>query len=319
MNVLITSAGAKVLLVEAFTHALGGRGDVFTADISEQCAAAAFSSRHFALRRTDDPSAAAELVALCRDHDIRLVVPTRDGELEFLSALAGQLSKIGTTVLVAAPEVISLCLDKAAFAERITALDLTPVPTLAESEIDTATFPLFVRPVTGAGARGARYVQDAADLARAQAGADLLIHPVIDADEYSVDLLMGLTPGEALQAVVRRRTLVVAGEAKVSQIVDRPDLAAIAFRIGEAIGLVGHNVVQVFDDPRRGPLVIEANARFGGASNLSIVGGLDSPSRLLALLDGDRRGAAPRDIQIGLTMHRFAQDTFMPPNRPAPT
>lgn len=47
---------------------------------------------------------------------------------------------------------------------------------------------------------------------------------------------------------------------------------------------VGHVTVLAFYSPDNYLNLIEVNPRFGGASNLSIVAGLDSPHRLIAIL-----------------------------------
>jgi carbamoyl-phosphate synthase large subunit len=76
------------------------------------------------------------------------------------------------------------------------------------------------------------------------------------------------------------------------------------------LGCIGHNVVQAFYRRETGPLLIEVNPRFGGASNLSIRAGLDSPSRIIALLAGEKP-RNPRPIRFGLTMLRYSEDMII--------
>ncbi|MDZ4775263.1 MAG: ATP-grasp domain-containing protein [Alphaproteobacteria bacterium] len=307
MNVLITSAAAKVLLVQAFQHAAAPHGGkAFTADVAETCAAGLFSDRHFPVKRIDAPGALEELFDICAANAVRLIVPTRDGELPFFARHKAAFAARGVTVLVPDEACLAVCQDKRRFGEAISAVGLAAIPVV---DPVAAAFPLFVRPATGAGGRGAMCVENAAALATLGALDDLLVHPFITAPEYSIDLLMDFD-GRALQAVVRERTQVVAGESKITTVVDHPVLAALTLKLGEALGLVGHNTVQAFDDPQRGPLFIEVNPRFGGASNCSIEAGLQSPARIFALLAGDETARAPRPIRHGLTMYRYAQDVF---------
>lgn len=308
MNVLITSAAAKVVLVQSFQRAAETRGGkVFTADISPDCAAARFSDQHFVVKRIDADGALEELLALCAAHAVRLIVPTRDGELPFFARHKAAFAARGVTVLVPDEARLAICQDKRRFGEAIKAAGLEPVPVIDPAE---ATFPLFVRPATGAGGRGAMRVETAGALAALGPLDDMLVHPFIAAPEYSVDLLMDLD-GRPLQAVARHRTQVVGGESKITRVVDFPLLEQQSMKLGEALGLVGHNTVQAFEDRERGILFIEVNPRFGGASNCSIVAGLASPERLLALIAGDDSARAPRSIRHGLTMFRYAQDVFV--------
>lgn len=307
MNVLITSAAAKVLLVQAFQRAaarLGGR--VLTTDMAASCAAGLFSDAHFKVKPINAEGALDELLLICATNEVRLIVPTRDGELAFFAQHKQRFAAAGVAVLVPDLHRLRVCQDKRAFGQAIAAHGLGALPVLDQP---VTRFPAFVRPAEGAGGRGVRRIDDAAELATVGNLTDYLVHPLIVAPEYSIDLLMDLD-GRALQAVVRERGQVVAGESRVSTVVRHDRLETDTLRLGEALGLVGHNTVQAFDDRERGLLFIEVNPRFGGASNCSIEAGLQSPDRLLALLDGDEGARAPRAIRYGLTMYRYAQDVF---------
>ena len=306
MNVLITSAAAKVLLVQAFQRAAAPRGGrVLTADMAASCAAGLFSDAHLMVKPINADGALEELLSICASHDVGLIVPTRDGELAFFAQYKERFEEAGVAVLVPALDRLRICQDKRAFGEAIAAHGLGAIPVLDQP---VTRFPAFVRPAEGAGGRGVRRIDDAAELATVGDLTDYLVHPLIVAPEYSIDLLMDFD-GRALQAVVRERSQVVAGESRVSTVVRHDRLEADTFKLGEALG-VGHNTVQAFDDPERGLLFIEVNPRFGGASNCSIEAGLQSPERLLSLLAGDDGARVPRAIRYGLTMYRYAQDVF---------
>ena len=168
-----------------------------------------------------------------------------------------------------------------------------------------------MRPNRGAGGSGAARVADQRGLECLQAqGEDLVVQEFVSSPEYSIDVLSDFD-AQPLQAVSRRRVQIRAGESSVSRVERRPGLEAAAMRLCAAIGVVGHAVVQAFDDERSGPRFIEVNPRFGGASNLSIAAGLDSPARLLALLGGDPSARAARPIRDSLSMLRFSQDVLI--------
>lgn len=308
MNVLILSAAAKVLLVRAFREAvapLGGR--VFAADLTPDNAALFEADQGLLLPPTASAAYAATLQKACSDHAIRLVVPTRDADLPILAGLKPALAARGVTVLAADAPALATCQDKAAFASFCAEQGLATPKTFAPGEIPDA-FPVFVRPRSGAGGRGARRVERAEDLA---GGEDMVVQAFETAPEYSVDVLMDLA-GRPLQAVARRRLQVRDGEAVKSRTEDAPALTTQALRLCTALGLVGHNVVQAFYSPEAGVRFIEVNPRFGGASNLSIQAGLASPERIVQMVAGDAaRAAEERAVTMGLTMLRYSEDRIL--------
>lgn len=308
MNVLILSAAAKVLLVRAFAEAAHRRGgQVTAADLSADNAALFEADHAVLLPRSDSAGYRDALIAYCVDRAIKLVVPTRDAELGVLCDAKADLAAAGARVVVPDRAALDLCQDKRRFVQACAELRLATPRTYAVGEAPER-FPVFVRPVRGAGGRGARRIDSAAELPSDDA---LLVQDLETSPEYTVDVLMDLA-GRPLQAVARERLMVRDGEAVKSRVVDAPDLTEPALRLCAALGLVGHNVVQAFHAPGSGPRFIEVNPRFGGASNLSIRAGLASPERLLQMVEGDHEAAAaPRPIAYGLTMLRYAEDRFV--------
>ena len=313
MNVLILSAAAKVLLVESFQAALRDRGGkVLAGDIEPDSAALHIADEGVLLPRSQETGFIPALKRLCREREIALVVPTRDAELPILAPWRNEFAAAGTTILVASPETIALCQDKRRFT-AFCAREGFPIARTYGADEEPLRFPVFVRPATGAGGAGARRIDSAAGWHALGAGrAELVIQDFVEADEYTVDTLMDLE-GNPLQAVARRRLLVRGGEAQKSRVEDVPALAQLALNVAARLRLVGHNVIQCFRDRAGALSLIEINPRFGGASNLSIVAGLDSPCRLVALVAGDRSALARRPIRYGLSMLRYSRDVIVEP------
>jgi len=233
-----------------------------------------------------------------------------------LAPWRNELAAAGTTVLVAAPETIALCQDKRRFVAFCASEGFPMAYGYGPDEMPDR-FPVFVRPATGAGGIGARRIEDAAGwraLGAERHG--LVIQDFIDAEEYTVDTLMDLE-GNPLQAVARRRLLVRNGEAQKSRVEELPALTELALALGARLRLTGHNVIQCFRDRSGALSLIEVNPRFGGASNLSIVAGLDSPRRLVGLAAGERSALEPRPIRYGLGMLRYSRDVIVEPEAAA--
>lgn len=311
-NILLTSCGAKVALVRAFRQAAAERGGkVFVSDISNYAPALYEADGRAHLPSWDDPGYADTLMSVCRDSDIGLIVPTSDQELPQLESQADTLRANGVVVLLPSSSALSTCRDKWAFTTFCREHGFS-LPKIYDDVAEPTEFPVFVRPRTGQGSLGAGQVESPALLqAMRLQDPDLLVQEFLNDVEYSIDLLMDIQGVRALQAVARRRLRVHGGEAQVSRIERLDELTNLVMRLGEALGLVGHNVVQAFYSPEDGARFIEVNPRFGGASNLSIRGGLDSPARLLDLMLGDESAWLPREIEYGLTMLRHGEDRFI--------
>lgn len=315
-NILIMSVAAKVLLVTSFKKALepyGGK--VFTADMRSECPAAFFGDEHFPLMAISAPEAFEQIMQIVIENEIGLIIPTRDGELPILAQWAPAFADLGVKVLVANLDVIATCQDKQAFTNTLDESGLPGIPLLKRDlAIFRDNFPIFIRPITGSAGKGTRAVRSEEDLPAFEDWGNILFHPFITAPEYSIDLLMGLEAGKPIQCLVRERQHVENGESKISQVINHPELEAKALELGKKLGLVGHNLVQAFYSPINGPLFIEINPRFGGASNLSVFAGLESPCRLVQLWKGQHEAAvAARNIQYGAKMLRYSQDVLIDP------
>ena len=75
---------------------------------------------------------------------------------------------------------------------------------------------------------------------------------------------------------MRKRVLVVDGESQITSTFLNEDLENIFRNIIKSLNLYGHIILQVFIDENNDIHVIECNARFGGASTISLQAGLDS-------------------------------------------
>ena len=81
-NILITSAGQRVVLTEIFKNSLATlhlEGKVFTTDMTPRMAPAGYvSDGCFEVERCTAPTYITHLLELCQLHDIGILVPTID-------------------------------------------------------------------------------------------------------------------------------------------------------------------------------------------------------------------------------------------------
>lgn len=311
-NWLVTSAGAKVDLVRRMRAALAPHGlRLFTCDISPDSAAFHFSDGAFMVPRSSDSDYLDVLLAACREWGIGVILPTRDEDLLSLARARATLAAAGIGVLASPLPTLEICLDKIRFHEHCLAHDLPVLP--RNDRPSRADFPLFARRRRGAGGSSAAVVRSPEAL-RALCGeppwADVLLQPLCDDPEYSIDLLCG-PDGSPVQWLARERMRVRAGESTVSRTVEIPALDTLITTLARSLHFFGPVTVQAFYSEHGGARLIEANPRFGGASALSIEAGLDTPRRLVAWARGDFDNfARPRTLRYGLKMLRYSQDLF---------
>lgn len=316
MNVLILSASSKSLLVKAFQDALRPfGGDVVAADVAADSAALLVADQAVLTPRSSDPRFPDALKAICEAYDISLVVPTRDGELPRLAGIAGQLRAQGITVLVPSSETVEICCNS----WRFTAFcrdNGFPTPKTYPSPSAVDRFPVFCRAADRTIPHHAMRISGKEELAAYEilhgaVSGGVIVQEYVDWPEYSIDVLMDLQ-GRPLQAVARRRISTRAGESWKTRVEKLPELTESALALSELLGLVGHNNLQAFYDPVAGVQFIEVNARFGGASNLSIRSGLASPERLIQMVAGNEAAAAaPRPLNYGGMLLRHAEDIIV--------
>lgn len=313
---LLTSAGAKVDLTCRMRHAVHAVGDrLFTADCSPDSASFYFSDGHFRLPPMSDPRCPEALLEACRSRNIRVILPTRDGDLTFFARHRDRFSSAGIRVIVSDPETVDLCLDKIRFHDHCLDNGLPVLPRLSDPA--PSDFPCFVRARVGsAGATAFRVPH--ADALRVLHGPppwpDLLVQPFCADREYTLDALFD-EDGRALQWTARERIQVKAGESVVSRTVSLPALDGLVAALAGSMRLTGPVTLQTFYSDTAGPRLIEVNPRIGGAAALGIEAGLDTPERLVAWTLGDESTfRRPRPLRIGVTLLRYTRDVFVEPD-----
>jgi carbamoyl-phosphate synthase large subunit len=277
MNVLVTSISKKIPLLEAVRHALnklGKENQLFGGDLDEQAIGQYFVDQFWKMPRLDD-SVINDIIKYCTAHRIRLVVPTRDGELPFWAKHKALLAEQGIAVMVPRPQAVEKGLDKLRFFQELHSQGLPAIFTSTNiNDVQGAAY--VVKERFGAGA-----INMGLNLKKEEAAAhsEKISHPVfqpyVTGREYSVDAY--ITSKHTVKGViVRSRDKVVSGESQITTTEEKPLLEELCKELSRVLGLEGHIVLQVLEDEKGAFHIIECNSRFGGASTLSVAAGLDS-------------------------------------------
>jgi carbamoyl-phosphate synthase large subunit len=311
-NVLVTSLSRKVPLLEALRAAQreqGGGGVLWGGDVDPECVGRWFADDFWPMPRLSEPDATDAVLEFCAHQEIALVVPTRDGELEFFAELRDSFEAGGTYVAVGTREAVTSCLDKLALHDHCVG---TGVPVAATStDLEALGGDSFVvKERRGAASRSVGVGLDRVS-ARiyAQQLEEPIFQPTLEGIEHSVDVYVNRA-GRVVDAAPRTRIRVHNGESTVTETVEHPGLVDASVRLAESLDLRGHLVIQGFALGDKATL-IECNPRVGGASTLGFAAGVDSPAWALAEALGERveprRGAYRR----GLAMVRYPADRLV--------
>ncbi len=285
-NILITSAGQRVALVKAFQETLTRffpDGKVFTTDMNPELAPAAYvSDGCFKVLRVADKDYIPQLLALCKENSIGLIVPTIDTELLVLAKHKALFAEEGIAVSVSSLDFISFCRDK-----RNTGDFLTNHGIRVPQPVDKfhPTFPLFAKPYDGSLSTNLHYIKTKDELTdEILNDPKLLFMEYIDKEvysEYTIDMYFG-NDNHVKSIVPRERIKIRAGEINKGRTAKAPLTDYIRQRLGKIDGCVGCICLQVFFNPRTKDVVgIEINPRFGGGYPQSYAAGANYPEFLI--------------------------------------
>jgi carbamoyl-phosphate synthase large subunit len=256
---------------------------------------------------TDD-NHLAEILDGCKARNIKVVLPTRDGELLFWSRNASAFTQVGIYIIVSACDSIICCVDKLAFANFGKAMGFPFIPTFNSPE-DMKCSTFVVKERFGAGARsiGINLKKDAA-LAHAATLENPIFQPFVEGIEISVDAW--IDPASKVKGVVlRKREILMAGESQVTTTFRDDSIEKIMIRVLQALKLSGPVVIQAIITGPSELQIIECNARFGGASTTALKAGLDSLYWSLLVAQGeDASGYAFARILGEIRQVRVPQD-----------
>ncbi len=270
MNVLISSAGRRVGLLECFRLALDeidAQGKIIAADTSDTAPTLHFADETCPVPRCDDPQFIPALVEACAAHRVDAIVPTIDTELPILAVHRDQLQSAGAALWLSSLETIEISADKRQTNRWLcnngfpTVSQFTPLEAL-EQQPDI-TFPLIAKPPRGSASVGVRRLNSRIEL-EACLDQELIVETVAPGVEYTVHVWAG-AKGKALCAVPCRRLEVRAGEVSKGRTEKHDGLMGLASEVVDALpGCRGPINVQIFLDASGAMRVIEINPRFGG-------------------------------------------------------
>ena len=290
MRILFTGVGRRIELIQAFRNAalvLNKELEIYGADMAGTAPALAYCDYTKKVVAMKDPGYIDNLLSICADDHINLLIPTIDTDLMILSENKEKFENIGTKVMISDPDKIRICRDKNNTSQFFVDCGLhAPMPVNDWKEYKSG-YPAFIKPKDGSSSINAFKVENEEEL-EVYAGQveDYIVQPFVSGHEYTIDIFCDWD-GEPISIVPRERLQVRAGEVLKTQICMDKTMIEESKVLCRAFKPCGPMTVQLIRDALGIDWFIEINPRFGGGAPLSMKAGARSAEVILKMVDGE--------------------------------
>lgn len=285
-NILITSAGKRVVLTQMFQKELKSRfpeAKVYTTDMNPGMAPAGIESDGcFQVPRVTADNYIELLLSLCEEHQIGMIVPTIDTELIVLSSNIKLFIERKIVICISSLDFIACCRDKRNTAKFFKNHRIR-IPELRDKH--HPIFPMFAKPYDGSLSKDLYVIRNNNELTH-----EILTHPklifmeYIDKTEYkefTVDMYYG-KDNRVKSIVPRERIEIRAGEINKGYTRKNYLVEFLKERLEYLPGVIGCICIQFFYRESDNDVVgIEVNPRFGGGYPLTCYAGANYPAFLI--------------------------------------
>ena len=278
MNVLISSAGRRVSLLRSFKKEiqfLGLPSKVFAIDANPHYSSACqVADKYFKVERLNHPAYLNNLLTICEENNISLVIPTIDTELLLYAQNSELFTSLGIDISISDISLIEKCRDKRLTHELFTQLG---IDIAASYEKENPVFPLFIKPYDGSCSVDTFKIENQGMLTDYHfSNEKLMFLEYLDQkehQEFTVDMYYDRT--SILKCIVPRERIEVRSGEVNKGITRKNFLTEFLFnrmRIFE--GARGCITLQVFVNKKSNRVIgIEVNPRFGGGYPLTYASG----------------------------------------------
>lgn len=224
--------------------------------------------------QADDPHFVSELEKIAEDHHCDLVIPTVSEELP---VLAEQWNASWIPIVLSSPQSIRIANDKFSTCSHLKFKGVSvPNYRLPSWELDGMRWPLISKPRVGRGGREVIVHENEKTLANLND--KYVLQEFVPSLEYAPNIYRH--NGKSVAVVLKKTRLKqgIVGNALSVERVEEPDIAELAIRAAEAVGLTGPADIDIRRRLDGTPVVLDINARFG-ANSASAPEVLDSALR----------------------------------------
>ena len=308
-NILFLSAGRRVELVKAFRKAMetsNTNGKIIAVDLQDTAPALYFADEFLQIRRVTEDGYIDDLIKICKEKNISLIIPTIDTELYILSQNKEKIENdTGAKIMVSDKNVISIIRDKFKTHDFLKENGFKTPRVITENDIENKnySFPLFIKPLDGSSSMNNFKVNNEEELNFFRKYVNKpIIQEFAEGQEYCVDIFTDFD-GNPITIVPKLRVAARAGEIMKGKIVKEQRIINYMKKLVEVIKPIGEINVDCMVSENE-ISIIEINGRFAGGSPMSFEAGANSPLNLIRLLNGEKL-TYNEDYQDGMLAFRF--------------
>jgi len=312
LNILITGAGGPAAICTYKSLSKEIR-NIHMADMDSLSAGIYLvqpENRHI-IPAAKDPNFVNQLLEICIDQKIDILIPTVDFELLQLAKAKETYEKHGIKILVTDAEVLANIMNKHILLSHVESkVDVGQHGMLSDQKLDNWNGKkVVIKPISGSGSRGVEIYESVNEIPVAKLkDSDLMIQEFAEGPEYSIDVMVA-EDGEVKAAVPRLRMRTDSGVSVTGMVELNQEVIDYVHEVIQEVGLTYMANVQVILT-NDGPRLIEINPRCSGGLTLVIESGADTPLMSVKEMMGQEVETA-NDIKE-IAMVRMFTERFMP-------
>jgi len=280
MNILITSAGRQVFLVNAFKEALGEKGKVFTSDIDKDAPALEASDIGFISPAFTDENYIEWVIDTCRRCDINLLITLNVDDLLILEKHRDKLSKEEVFLVGGDIQKIKKTYDKYELSQFCSEIGINVPKTclIGDKEIEKLNYPILAKPRFGKGSKGHQIINSKSELnsfTKSNSSSDYILQEYLPGQEFGLDLVNDFESKYA-GVLVRKKFAMKNGETYEAVTESPKEWIQLARKLSMGLkhqGTIDIDVI-LFEGVK---YVIDINHRFGGGYIFNHVSGAHVP------------------------------------------
>lgn len=294
MNILITNIGRRNYLVEFIKSIEYFDGNVYVSDCDKTASGLyGVCDEHFILSKPVDNEEkyVDELIELCVEKNINIVIPIIDPEIYILSKYRKKFEEYNIMVLVSSKKVLDICYNKIETNKFLNESSLSTVKTYENLEsfnLDykkkITEFPVFVKPIYGSGSENSYKVDNYQKL-KTIYNNDLIIQEYIDGEEYGIDIFND-NKNNPVSIVIKKKLGMRSGETDkaitVSDNLILKEMKKLAIKLGH-FGPLDCDVIK----NENNVYIIDLNPRFGGGYPATHMAGVNFLELVIKLFNQD--------------------------------
>lgn len=272
MNVLVTSAGRRVKIIEYLKKTLNPMGGiVIAADCDTRAPALYFADRFEIVPRIGDVAYIPSLLQICSKYNVKGIISLIDPELEILAKNRAVFENRGIKLILSSLEMVQTSFDKQETFRYLNKLSIPAVPTVdnyeqAVSLIESKEFkfPLIVKPKKGSASLNISIVESIGELKNAfYHSANMVVQPFYKDKEYGIDVYVDMINGHLVDMFIKEKIAMRAGETDKSISVHNRQIEKLIKELVAKTNFSGPIDIDCFE--KDGEYYIsEINPRFGG-------------------------------------------------------